>query len=337
MELKTTPCRSVGQVRTEMLGYRRILKDILAEFDFLAYACGTHPTQDWRGIERKKKELHTLAFRTALADEMAVCGMHVHLGVPEADRFGLFKFLRGFLPLFLSLSASSAFWRGKATGLLAYRPTIFGTVPRGGLPPLLSEKQFAGYLDALRRVEEQGEIIQAHWFLRPSAFWPTVEVRIMDMCPDADDALAIVALIACLSTVYLSDPQGWQGDSGGSLAEPLPLFVNTPQHLLAEFVWRVQKHGLKAGILGEEGGEIRDFQLSEVLPRILDVLSPNAKELGCHDELQHLHTILGRGTSSERQMDCYTQKLATASESQAVLEASQSVLLDFGYDLAELP
>ena len=167
--------------------------------------------------------------------------MHVHLGVPMAAVWPLQIPSR----LFATLSIPERFvgvLAGKATGLLPYRPTIFGTVPRGGLPPLLSEKQFRGLSRyALRRVEEQGEIIQAHWFLRPSAFWPTVEVRIMDMCPDADDALAIVALIACLSTVYLSDPQGWQGDSGGSLAEPLPLFVSTPQHLLAESVWRVRE------------------------------------------------------------------------------------------------
>jgi carboxylate-amine ligase len=344
VELKTTPCTSIAEVQSEILEYRRILRDILAEFDFLAYASSTHPTQDWRGVPRKQKELHTLAFRTALASEMAVCGMHVHLGVPDLqpgvpDRktlFDLFNFLRGFLPLFLSLSTSSAFWRGEPTGLLSYRPSIFGTVPRGGLPPLLSQEQFTDYLDALGRIEDQGELIQAHWFLRPSAFWPTVEVRIMDMCPCVDDAMAIAALIASLAGSYLSSPQTWEAAAqphapGGNMPEPLPFFIGPPQHLLAESIWRVQKHGLNARILGESGGKVRDFPLSEALPVLADELSPIADRLGCREHLQHLSKIPLKGTSSERQIACYEREKATPSENPPAWAASRSILHDFGY------
>ncbi len=337
VELKTAPCRSVAQARTEILENRRFLKDILAQFDFLAYPSGTHPTQDWRGIKRKRKELHTLAFKTALADEMAVNGMHVHVGVPHDGRFGLFNFLRGFLPLFLALSSSSAFWQGKETGLLSYRPSIFGVVPRGGLPSPLTEKQFDDYLRALTLVEEQGEEIQAHWFLRPSAFYPTVEVRIMDMCPSVDDAMAIVALIACLSEKYFSDLRGaWEN---GSAPEPLAFFANPPQHLFAESVWRVQKHGLKAKILAETGGRIQTFELNVVLPRIVEILTPAADRLGCRVELLHLLTILDRGASSERQLAAYRTALAMVGEdrgAEAVEAASQSILLDFGYTPEEI-
>ena len=343
VELKTPPCRSVAQVRAEMHEYRQALRDVLADYDFLAYASGTHPTQDWRGVERKKKKLRTLAFRTAIADEMAVCGMHVHVGVPDREtRFALFNFLRGFLPLFLALSTSSAFWRGQHTGLISYRPSIFGTVPRGAIPPFLTQEQFDDYLNALGRIEDEGELIQAHWFLRPSAFWPTIEVRMMDMCPAPDDAVAIVALIACLSVSFLSDGRRWQGQAGhlhnaaNGLPERLRLFVNPPQHLLAESIWRVQKHGLKARILGESGGKIVDFQFSEVLPLIGGELSQIAGRLGCGKELQHLHEIARKGTSSERQISCYERELAASSEAQAVLAASQSILLDFGYDPAAL-
>ena len=137
--------------------------------------------------------------------------------------------------------------------------------------------------------------------------------------------------LSCLSDFYLSDPERWQANADGGVPEPLQLFASPPSHLLAESIWRVQLRGLKARILGESGGKIRDFPLSEALPVLVNELSPIADRLGCREHLQHLRTIPLKGTSSERQIACYEREKATPSENPPAWAALHSILQDFGY------
>ena len=68
-----------------------------------------------------------------------ICGMHVHVGVPDDDlRVDLHSQLVYFLPHLLALSASSPFWRGRNTGLKSYRTAISVELPRSGLPQILA-------------------------------------------------------------------------------------------------------------------------------------------------------------------------------------------------------
>jgi len=72
----------------------------------------------------------------AVARRMLICGMHVHVGLPDSDmRIDLMNQVSYFLPHLLALSASSPFWQAEDTGLSSYRTTVFGDMPRTGLPP----------------------------------------------------------------------------------------------------------------------------------------------------------------------------------------------------------
>ena len=112
-----------------------------------------------------------------------------------------------FLPHLLALSASSPFWQGVDSGLASYRTTVFGDMPRTGLPPRLSSwDQFdrsVGLLIELGIVEDASKI---WWDLRPSASFPTLETRICDACPRLDDTITLAALIQ--ATVRMLWPAG---------------------------------------------------------------------------------------------------------------------------------
>ncbi len=70
-----------------------------------------------------------------VAQRQLICGMHVHVGVPDEDlRIDLHGQLVYFLPHLLALSTSSPFWRGRSTGLKSYRTAISVELPRAGLP-----------------------------------------------------------------------------------------------------------------------------------------------------------------------------------------------------------
>jgi carboxylate-amine ligase len=259
--------------------------------------------------------------------------MHTHIGVQDpARRFALYDFLRGFLPLFLALSASSAFWNGKPARLLACRPSILGRLPRGGVPPAFDHAEFEEYLAALDRVEEQWELVQGHWFLRPHRQFPTIEVRIMDMCPNVEDALAIVALIACLSASFLARPERWTGASASVASEILDLFGSPKQHLLAESIWIVQRQGLHAQALGQRDGRIKQGRILDALAPLIDELKPVAAQLDCLEALLHLNALEARGTSATRQLAAYEKELTATRDSKlALYRVAMSILQDFGY------
>ena len=75
------------------------------------------------------------------------------------------------------------------------------------------------------------------WDLRPSARFPTLELRITDVCPLIDDALCIAALFRCLCRcLHRRNREGRR----------LP---NYPLLLLNENRWRAQRYGLEHGFI----------------------------------------------------------------------------------------
>ena len=121
------------------------------------------------------------------ARRLLICGMHVHVGINDDElRIDLMNQMSYFLPHLLALSCSSPFWDGRDTGLKSYRLTMFDALPRTGLP-----ERFASYAEYQRHVNilmDAGLIedsTRIWWDLRPSARYPTLETRVMDVCTQA--------------------------------------------------------------------------------------------------------------------------------------------------------
>ncbi|WP_088346385.1 MULTISPECIES: YbdK family carboxylate-amine ligase [Rhodomicrobium] len=351
VELKSGICSSISEIRRDVQQNREDLKSVSADFNCVAFACGTHPLQDWSRVPRKTRGLRTPAYQTTIGDRMACCGMHIHLGADEDSRFALYNFLRGFLPCLLALTTSSAFWEGRPTGMLSYRSSIFGGLPRGGLPPKLTGEQFNRYIDLLKTHCEPGELVQGHWFIRPTKLG-TVEVRIMDVCPRIEDCVAVTALLHCLAVCFLSAPGRWQSapnsrprrwlrrpNRAGSTVAPqlLAVFDDPPPYLVAEAIWRVQREGLQALIFGQSDGKLSAFNISDIIALTLTELQKTAEMLGCHADLRRVDDIMTYGTSAQRQLSEYSNSLDTSKDrARALASTLSSVLTDFGYREEEL-
>src|SRR6188472_3743137 len=64
------------------------------------------------------------------------CGMHLHLGVGDADRaVVLHDALRSYLPLLGALAANSPIFDGADAGVASARPQLKQLLPRFGVPP----------------------------------------------------------------------------------------------------------------------------------------------------------------------------------------------------------
>ncbi len=140
-----------------------------------------------------------------------------------------------FLPILLSLSCSSPFWRGMDSGFASYRLTSYDELPRTGLPPLFADwAEYEAYTQVLQRAGIIANPSYIWWAIRPSFRYLTLELRIADACTRMEDSLTIAAVYRSLVRALVLDPSINAG-------------LTSPERALAkENKWRVQRYGLDA-------------------------------------------------------------------------------------------
>jgi carboxylate-amine ligase len=160
-------------------------------------------------------------------------------------------------------------------------------------------------VDVLVRAGVIEDASKIWWDLRPSSKFPTLEMRVTDVCTLLDDAVCVAALyVSVLRMLYRlrRSNQTWRS---------YPLF------LLSENRWRAQRYGV-AGTLFDFGkGELVPFP--DLVEELLGLLREDAEALGCRAELEHARTILARGTSADRQVAEFGRLVAAGASSEEAL------------------
>lgn len=290
VEIMTKPCAYFDQARTALADLRNGLAAIGREHGVLVFGGGSHPTARWRRETQTAKERYDEIADDLqmLAERDVVCGMHVHVEVPDPDRrVDLMNRMLPYTPVLLALSASSPFWEGRDTGLNAYRLSVWGEMPRTGLPELFADA--AEYDRLVTAMVAGGAIPDASylwWTLRPSTRYPTLELRVADSCTRVEDTLAIAAVYRCLVRHLDRDPDHNAGLTSVSRA------------IASENMWRAQRHGVRADVILEDG---RAVPFADHLDSILERIEPDADALGCAAEVAHARMIVAQGTSADRQ------------------------------------
>lgn len=304
VEIGTSVCRDVASVRRELAGLRRTIANCAAEFDLALLAVSTHPSASWRmqkSVDLDRYRILTEDFQ-ALARRLVVCGMHIHAGIDDDElRIDLMNQATYFLPHLLALSTSSPFWEGQDTGLKAFRPTIFGDLPRSGIPePFASFADWQGLLADMAEIGICDDPTKIWWDIRPSAKHPTLEMRVCDLCTKLEDAITIAALYQSL-LAYLyrlrSHNQTWR---------------RYRHVLLQENKWRAQRFGV-GGTLADYGRR-RLVPFTELMDELIDLLAEDAAALGCLAELTRAREIVQGGTSADHQLRIYQAAIAAGAE-----------------------
>ncbi|MDP4004576.1 carboxylate-amine ligase [Methylobacterium sp. NEAU K] len=312
VEVCTPPLTDATAAREDLRGQRATLAGIASENGLSLLACGTHPLARWsRQTATDGARYKGILSDVGIAARRAlICGMHVHVEVPDPDaRVDLMNRLLPFQPLLLALSASSPFWQGEATGLMAYRLSVFGELPRSGLPEIFADA--AAYERFVAIMTRSGAIADASflwWSLRPSIKFPTLELRIADACTRLDDSLCVAALFRCLVRLCVRRPDLNAGLDGVSRA------------LASENLWRAQHSGVRAALIDEARGEAVLF--SEALESVLALVSEDAAALGCTIEVARARAIVAQGTSADEQVAAYEVALAEGRDERAALAAA---------------
>jgi glutamate---cysteine ligase / carboxylate-amine ligase len=300
IEVETRVHGTVRAAGEELGSLRRTVVHLAGEHGLAPIAASTHPFARW-GAQQATERARYQAIAKDLAGvgrRLVVCGMHVHVGIADDElRIDLMNQARYFLPHLLVLSTSSPFVEGEDTGLKCYRLAAYNELPRTGLPERFgSWAEYRHTVDLLIRNGVIEDASKVWWDLRPSDRFPTLELRIPDVCTLAEDAVCVAALyVSILRMLYRirRSNQMWR---------PYPRF------LLSENRWRAQRYGV-AGTLFDFGkGELVPFK--DLVDELLDMVLKDAEALGCRAEVEHARTIVARGTSADRQVARFNRLLA---------------------------
>ncbi|MDH4981479.1 carboxylate-amine ligase [Hyphomicrobium sp. D-2] len=295
IEVGTSVHNDFAAARKELARLRGTIARIAARFGMAPIAASTHPFADRSGLETTPKPRYQ-----ALAEDfggigrrLAICGMHVHVAIDDPDmRIDLMNQVRYFLPHFLMLSTSSPFWQGEDTGLKSYRLAVFHELPRTGLPQRFeSFTEYERTIDVLLRNGVIEDATKIWWDLRPSARFPTLEMRVTDVCTRLDDALSIAALYACtLRMLY-------------RLRRANQKWRSYPAFLIEENRWRAQRYGVSETLFDFGQGKLVPF--ATLITELVGLLAEDAAALGCEREVRHALNIATGGTSADRQVTRY--------------------------------
>ena len=295
VEIGTGVCADIGEARKELRRLRSGVALACGRHGLAPVAASTHPFGDWRQQDYVHKERYEgLAHdMQAVAHRLLICGMHVHVGIEDEDlRIDLMNQARYFLPHLLCLTTSSPFWQGRDTGLSSYRLTVFDALPRTGMPePLVSWTEYQRLVEHMTSSGLLEDGSKIWWDLRPSSRFPTLEMRICDVCPDIEDALAAAALFQCILRMLYRLRAGnrrWR---------------EYPNMLIRENRWLAQRYGSRSRLV--DFGRRALVPFAELIDELLGLLREDAEALGCVAELQRARQIANRGTSAERQRAVY--------------------------------
>ncbi len=310
IEVETEIHKTPAAAGAELVQARRTVADLAAQHGLAPIAASTHPFARWSTQQPTERERYQAIAKdlAGVGRRLVICGMHVHAGVEDDElRIDLMNQARYFMPHLLVLSTSSPFAEGEDTGLKSYRIAAFQELPRTGLPGRFeSWEEYRQTIDLLIRSKVVSDASQIWWDIRPSSKFPTLEMRITDVCTRVEDAVCVAAMfVSILRMLYRfrRSNQTWRS---------YPLF------LLSENRWRAQRYGV-AGTLFDFGkGELVPF--ADLVEELLVLLSEDAEALGCAAEIAHARTIVQRGTSADRQVACFERLMAQGATREEALK-----------------
>ena len=297
IEIATRPEPSLPAARAQLLAARAELAAAAASQGLRLASAGTHPFAAPLGeLNSGERYERTRAEYGELAHRQLVFGLHVHVGIGDADRaLAIHDALRSYLPEISALAANAPFHDGRDTGLASMRPTISELLPRQGVPPLL--RDWEGYADALRWGARSGAVPEPRrwwWALRLHPAFGTVEVRAPDAQSTSAETLAIAAFVHTL-VVRLAERH-----AAGETLEIAP-------------TWRIEENRWSANRYGAVG-EMADLDTGERQPtaqriaRLLDELEPVAERLGSAGLLQDARRLLAAGGGAVAQREIAAER-----------------------------
>ncbi|MFF3864905.1 glutamate--cysteine ligase [Micromonospora sp. NPDC001898] len=297
IEIGSPPGLELSSIRHSLGMLRRALSEAAERAGVRVLAIGTGPVDGPVPpvVDKPRFDRMIERFRL-LVPGPGNNGMHVHVGVPDPETgVQVLNHVRPWLPILHAATVNSPFSAGVDTGYASWRSVEWERWPSVAPTPYLESHEH--YERLIRQLIASGVMLDEgmlYWYARLSAKYPTVELRIGDVCPSVDDAVLVAALVRALVASAMTD-----------IAEGRPP-VRTDHHLLVAAHWRAAHDGLEGDGVDLTDGELRPAW--ELLGRLVERLRP---ELERHGDLAEVTDLLGglrrHGTGAARQRAVFSR------------------------------
>lgn len=239
IEVCTAPAESLSALGEEVRAWRERLSIAAAEHGCAVLASGTAPMRHPSALGNRKR-YRTMDERFGLtARETMTCGLHVHVSVGSHEEgVGVLDRIRPWLPVVLALSVNSPFWQGQDSGFGSYRTQVFGRWPTSGPSDIHgSVEAHDARMEMLLASGVPLDRSALYQDARRSAKYPTVEVRVADVCLHSEESVALAGLVRALVSTAARE---WER---GVAPDPVPTDV------LRLASWRASHDGLTGMLL----------------------------------------------------------------------------------------
>jgi len=296
VEVVSGVCHTPADARTELVKLRREVMQLAAKNNLKIAAAGTHPISLWteQAITPFERYIGVREDMQDLAQQLLIFGTHIHIGIEDREfMVDAMNVARYMLPHLLCLSTSSPFWMGRNTGLKSYRSIIFRNFPRTGIPrEFRSWNDLLETVDLLAKTRSIPDGTKIWWDIRPNWKYPTLEIRICDVCTRVDEAICIAAIYQAIIAKI------WK------LRRDNLTFRIYPEALVEENKWRAVRYGLDGKMI--DFGKEQELPARELCKELISwFIDDVVDELGSRKEVEYAFRILAEGTSADRQIAVY--------------------------------
>lgn len=291
VEICSRPTASLDALASDLTDLRRRVSGLAATHEAVVVASGTWPGEHLPTPVVSDRFARIGEEFGELAAQQLTCGTHVHVSVDSPDEgIAVLDGLRPWLAVLTALAANSPFWHGRDTGHASWRSVVLSQLPTAGPAPLWRD------VDTYRRTTD---VIVAgggafddgmlYYDARLSARYPTVEVRVTDVVPAPDVAVAVAGICRALVDTVVGDPA-----TAHRLSEDLPTLA------LRTAAWRAARHGVGDRLLDPATGH-----LVHAKDAVGSLLAFTGDALVAHGDSAIVQDVVGRiladGTAADRQ------------------------------------
>ncbi|MGC2224312.1 MAG: YbdK family carboxylate-amine ligase [Methylocella sp.] len=212
VEVTSTVSATVHETATQLKQEMEKLAVACEQHGLLITGTGRPPTIRLADIRQVPDERYERLNneRKILNERFGTLGMHVHLGMPDAEQCVRYhNFFMHFVPHLIALSASSPFEEGVDTGLASIRPTITESLPIAGMSYNFKNwQEYVNLCCAMYRAGSIERLKDLWWDVRSCPHYGTLEIRICDQPASITEVLALAAFVHALALRFQKD-QSW--------------------------------------------------------------------------------------------------------------------------------
>jgi carboxylate-amine ligase len=301
VEIATPVCLALGELRAHLVTLRRAVAASAQRAGCRLVAAGAgildcpqSPSGPWPpGGTRTEAMRQRFG---AMIDVQGLCACHVHVGVGDREvAVAVSNHIRPWLPILQAMCANSPYVDGRDSGHASWRSVLWARRPTAGPPPWLrSAAHFDSLVEALLGSHALLDRATLFWYARPSASYPTLELRVGDVCASVNEAVLVAALARALVRTAVLDVHA---------GRDAPLVED---QLLAVAHWTAARFGLEGDLFDALTARTRPAW--QAVADLIDHVTPALDETSDVETVEAMcAAVRAAGSGAARQRGIYAK------------------------------